>query len=117
MNRAELLLKQMRESLQSELKAAGYKVHDVDGKFADVTCPKGTDGIAVKQSPTIWHFFWNKGAASASGHTPKTMKDGGLGDVIDDDKSMRAYKKLIRNAPDYYVNKSDGLAANYDMRD
>jgi len=96
---------------RDRIEQAGYQVFEVygNGTYYSVQNPKNEEGVLVKQSDNIWHFFWNDFEGSASGNSPETAMNGGLGDVIGTDEELAVYKELMMNAPDKLLATSDGL--------
>ena len=91
-----------------------YDLHgSVGNKWFSVTHREtGDQGILLCQSKHKWHFFWSSFEGSASGHSPETAVDGGLGDVIGTDGELRSYLKMVGNAPVIYLDECDGLYRN-----
>lgn len=72
---------------------------------------KDTNGELVcflRQSANAWHAFYEY-RATGSGSDPRGALTGGLGDVIDDSRSLMSYKWLVRNAPFALSRRFDGL--------
>jgi hypothetical protein len=93
-----------------ELQRAGFTVHKGwHRKWYEVTAPDGTPGVVLRQSSHRWHFFWSKLEATASGSSPETCMDGGLGDVIDNDGQLRTYRGMVLNAPGQLLTRCDAL--------
>jgi len=86
------------------LEAAGFIVHGHKGNFYLVTSSGGDEGVVLRQSAHKWHFFWTAFEGSASGGSPETCMRGGLGDVIDTDGSEASYNRMMRNAPEAYLD-------------
>jgi hypothetical protein len=97
------------QSIKQRLSVAGFTVHGHIGNFYRVTSRDGQDGIILRQSENRWHFFWSAFEGSASGSTPETCMQGGLGDVIDTDGQARSYEQMLLDAPQKYLAQCDGL--------
>jgi len=79
-----------------------YKMSAVQGETP------GEQICFLRQAPRIWHAFYRE-RATGSGTTPGTALSGGLGDVIGDDREMRAYCRAVLKAPRELVTQFDGL--------
>jgi hypothetical protein len=94
---------------RATIEKAGFKVHGAIRNFYRVTAPNGDEGIIMRQSGSRWHFFWAGFVGTASGHSPETCMNGGLGDAIDTDAQLRSYCRMLINAPEMYLQENDSL--------
>ena len=66
--------------------------------------------VLLRQGPGKWHAFYTE-EATGSGATPALALNHGLGDVIDTDAQLRAYHKLVLDAPTELSATYRGLQA------
>lgn len=66
--------------------------------------------LLLRQGRNIWHLFYAF-EGTGSGASPKEALSGGLGDVLDLDKSIRRYCDLVLAAPERLVTTYAGLRA------
>lgn len=98
-----LLPKRAPSTLQ-QLRSAGLVVMQRQHPYYQ--CVGAERGVMIYQrGPGLFHWFDDEGGAGA-GSTPEAALRFrlGLGDIVDDDKSMKAYCRLIIGAPRTMVN-------------
>jgi hypothetical protein len=87
-------------NMAQQLTAAGFtNVRPVRAGWCAATDPAGQECAVLMQDAARWHWFHKAHRATASNGTAATCHRGGLGDAIDDDASMRRYKRLLNNPP------------------
>lgn len=96
---------------------AGWAVISVDGRWLVAYEMAGrqdqTPGepiLFLKQAPRIWHAFYRE-RATGSGGTPRSALTGGLGDVLEGDRELKEYCRLVMSAPRSLVSQFGGLYA------
>lgn len=102
----------MRFIAAREAKAAGFTVKGIapnDRRWIHVTAPMGDEGVLFRVGSGKWHWFSWQHEWTGSGGNPIDAMSGGLGDVIETDSQLRAYRMQMHRAPGCYLTKCNGL--------
>ena len=78
-------------------------------RWFKATTPGGETVLVLRQAQNCWHVFGVAGWTGSGGDPKRAYTGSGLGDVVDTDAQMSAYKRWVRRAPMMWAYEFAGL--------